>query len=684
MNYPHLLEPIPLGSLILKNRLAMSQMTMNYATEEGFVTERLIRHYLERARGGVGLILVEGTFFTREGRGYKNQVGLSSPEHMKGLRKLTDAVHGVANPPKIFLQIHHAGWRASSKLTGFPTVAPSALPPYPGGEVARALSHGKIKNLVEAHILTAARAKEAGFDGVDFHCAHGYLIPSFFSPLSNQRTDEYGGDLAGRTRFLLEIVRGTKERLGRDFPVTINISGDEYIEGGLHIKEMSQIAHLAQEAGIDGILVSAGTVGGKKVEDLSQAHKVLRTLPMMTNPGCLVPLAEEMKKALRIPVITVGRINHPALAEDIVAQGKADLVAMGRALLADPHLPRKALEGKENEIRPCIACNEGCYKRIFQQLDIRCSVNPTLGREEEIFCPKATSPKRVAVIGGGPGGMEAAHAAWERGHKVLLLEASQQLGGQLNLASLSPGRKEIERFQTFLQTRLQRTNVMLVKGQSGMASALKEYAPEAVILALGAHPRKIKIKGLEENRMASAWEVLGGKADIQEPVLVLGAGLVGCETADHLREKGRKVILVEVLGEIGTGADADTKAYFTLKFKKNGVEVLTGAELKRVEGESAILLRGEEELRVPLGTLVYAVGAEANNHLSDELTSSGFKVIKVGDCLQPRSIMEAIQEGFQAGRSVCSGPASLFPSAEDNNQFKMGTGGNKTWSQKVA
>ncbi len=652
MPYPQLFTPLSLGSLTLKNRLVMSQMTMNYATEEGFMTERLIRHYLERARGGVGLVLVEGTFFTPEGRGYKNQLGLCTAAHVKGLRDLTRAVHAIPDPPKIFIQIHHAGWRASSKLSGLPTVGPSALAPYPGAEVARALSQEEIKDLIEAHIVAAARAREAGFDGVDFHCAHGYLVPSFFSPLSNRRADKYGGDLAGRTRFLLEIVRGTKERLGHDFPVTIKISGDEYIEEGLGIQEMIEIARLAEGSGIDGILVSAGTVGGKKLEDLSQPHKFLRTLPMMTSRGCLAPLAAEMKRALRIPVITVGRINHPAVAEEIIARGQADLVAMGRALLADPHLPRKAFEGKEEEIRPCIACNEGCYKRIFQQLDIRCSVNPTLGREEEISCGKAAAPRRLLVIGGGPAGMEAAHAAWERGHKVLVMEASSELGGQLNLASLPPGRKEIENFRSFLQGRLQRSDVKILKAKSATAAFLKEYGPGVVILAVGAHPRRLKIKGLEEERMISAWEILRGKGNIQEPILVLGAGLVGCEAADLLSEAGKKVIVAEILPEIGTGGDADTKAYFNLKFKKNGIEVFTDSNLTKIEGNIAVLQRGKEEIRLQVGTVVCAVGADPNDELYKELVSAGFSVIKIGDCIQPRTILEAIQEGFQAGRSV--------------------------------
>ena len=652
MRYPHLFNPVTLGGLFIRNRLAMSQLTMNYATEEGFVTQKLIRYYLERARGGAGLILVEGTFFSPEGRGYKNQLGLSSPDHVKGLRQLTDAVHGVPDAPKIFLQLHHAGWRASSKLNGLPTVGPSALAPYPGAEVARALSQEEIKNLVEAHIVAAARAKEAGFDGVDYHCAHGYLIPSFLSPLSNPRTDEYGGDLAGRTRFLLEIVRGTKERLGRDFPVTIKISGDEYIEGGLGIQEMIQIARMAERAGIDGIQVSAGTVGGKKAEDLSEAHKVLRTMPMMTNPGCLVPLAEEMKKALRVPVITVGRINHPALAEDIIAKGQADLVAMGRALLADPHLPRKAFEGKEEEIRFCIACNEGCYKRIFQQLDIRCSINPTTGREEEISSAKATAAKRVVVIGAGPAGMEAAHAAWERGHEVLLLEKSPEVGGQLNLASLPPGRKEIENFRSFLQDRLQRSDVKILKSKTATGTFVKEYGPDVVILAVGARPRKIRVKGLAEERMIPAWEILRSKGEPREPILVLGAGLVGCEAADLLSEAGKKVVLAEILPEIASGGDADTKAYFTLRFKKNKVEVFTRATLLRVEGNTAVLQREKDEIRVEVGTVVSAVGAESSDGLLEELVSAGLSVTKIGDCLQPRTLLEAVQEGFQAGRSI--------------------------------
>jgi len=627
----------------------MSQMTMNYATEDGMVTDKLIAYYRERAKGGVGLIFVEGTSFTPEGRGYVRQIGIASQAHVEGLKRLTDAVHGLKNGTKIFLQIHHAGGRASSKVTGIQPVAPSAIPPYAGAETPRALTREEISGLIEAHIEAAARAKEAGFDGVDIHCAHGYLVPSFFSPLTNHRTDEYGGDLAGRTRFLLEIIRGIRKRLGMAYPLTIKISGDEYIEGGLGIREMITIARLAQEAGIDGLIVSAGTVGGKKLEDLSEAHKVMRTLPMMTRTACLVPIAAQFKKALQIPVVTVGRINTIALVEEILSQGKADIIAIGRPLLADPELPNKAAEGREDQIRPCIACNEGCYKRILGQLDIRCSVNPMVGKEFEPAVPKAAPPKRVFVIGAGPAGMEAACRAREKGHDVTLIDRRARLGGQLLLAAIPPGRQEIERFTHYLEERLKREGVKVLLTEEVSASSIQRLKPDAVILATGARPCTLSIPGLSANRGLTAWDVLSGKAASGGSWLVVGAGLVGCETADLLSDKGEKVTLVEMLPEIACDADKDTKAYFDIRFQNKGIKIYTGATLTRMEGRRAIIHQGLEELPVEAETVVFSVGARPDDALYEQLRSLGIETIKAGDCVKPRRILDSVEEGFQAG-----------------------------------
>ncbi len=616
------------------------------------VTDKLIAYYRERAKGGVGLIFVEGTYFTPEGRGYVRQIGVASHEHVAGLKRLTDAVHGVKNGTKIFLQIHHAGGRASSKVTGIQPVAPSAVPPYAGAETPQALTREEIAGLIEAHVEAAARAREAGFDGVDIHCAHGYLVPSFFSPMTNHRTDEYGGDLTGRTRFLVEIIRGIRKRLGEDFPLTIKISGDEYIEGGLGIRDMIGIARLAQEAGIDGLIVSAGTVGGKKLDDLSEAHKVMRTLPMMTRTACLVPIAAEFKKALQIPVITVGRINTVALAEEILSQGKADITAIGRPLLADPELPDKAAEGREDQIRPCIACNEGCYKRILGQLAICCSVNPMLGKEADPVVTKANPAKRVVVIGAGPAGMEAACRARDRGHDVTLIDRGGRLGGQLLLAAIPPGRKEIERFTDYLAGRLKRNGVKVVLNREVSPAFVQGLQPDTVIIATGARPCTLAIPGLPADRGVTAWDVLSGKTPADGPYLVVGAGLVGCETADLLSDKGEKVTLVEILPEIACDADKDTKAYFDIRFQNKGVKIYTGASLVRIEDRRAIIRQGLEEILIDAGTVVFSVGAKPDDLLYEQLSSQGIEAIKVGDCVKPRRILDSVADGFEAGNRV--------------------------------
>ena len=652
MRYPTVFQPCRIGSLTLKNRLAMSQMTMNFATEDGHVTDKLIAHYRERAKGGVGLIFVEGTYFTPEGKGYVRQLGISSDRHVEGLKRLTDAVHALKNDTRIFLQIHHAGGRVSSKISGLQPVAPSAVPAYPGAEMPRALTREEIAGLVEAHVEAAARAKAAGFDGVDIHCAHGYLVPSFFSPLTNLRTDEYGGDLAGRTRFLTEIVRGIRARLGKGFPLTIKISGDEYIEGGLGIPAMIEIARLAEEAGIDGLIVSAGTPGGQKFEDLGEAHKVMRTLPMMTEPGCLVPIAAEFKKALHIPIVTVGRINTIALAEEILSQGKADIAAIGRALLADPDLPNKALEGREEETRSCIGCNEGCYKRILGQLDICCSVNPFLGREAEPAAPKADPAKRIVVVGAGPAGMEAACRARDRGHDVTLIDKGRRVGGQLLLAAVPPGRKDITLFTDYLAGRLARSGVKVFLNEEISTTRILSLRPDAVILATGAQPCVLAVPGLAAERSLTAWDVLAGRSIPEGPCLVVGAGLVGCETADFLSEAGEKVTVVELLPEIAGDADKDTKAYFDIRFREKGVVVHTGVTLVRVEGRQAIVHRGDQELRVEAGTVVFSVGAKPDNALGEELAAAGVTVEMAGDCVKPRRIMDSVREGFLAGNRV--------------------------------
>lgn len=652
MSYSNLFSPFWLGGIELKNRLVMSPMTMNYATEAGLVTQKLIDYYVERAKGGVGLIMVEGTFFEPAGRGYRNQLGISSEEHTESLKSFTQAVRDHGDGIRCFLQIHHAGWRASSKITNHRPVAPSPIPPYPGAEVPHELSIAEIRTLIRSHARAAARAKDAGFDGVDIHCAHGYLVPSFLSPLSNRRTDEYGGDISGRTRFLVETIRAIRSELGQAFPVTIKISGDEFMQGGLDATDMIQIALIAQDEGVAGVTISAGGVGGAKIGDLSRAHQILRTLPMMTERACLAPLAARFTERLKVPVTAVGRIHSADLADRLIAEGCCDLVAMGRPLLADPHLPRKAMQGAESSIRPCISCNEGCYKRIFEQKDIRCSVNPVLGKEKAACDRKADRGGKIVVIGGGPAGMEAAYWCRSRDHRVTLLEKEDRCGGQLNIAAVPPGRGEIHNFTRYQIRRLQQTGVDLQLGRPATIENVKALVPDAVILATGSRPCLPEVCGHITARCLTAWEALAEGAKVPSPVLIMGAGLVGCETADYLAELGKEVHLLDVLPEIATGSDADTKSYFTMKFADSGVTVYTGTAVDRFEESTAVIITDGVESRIPCIALVYAAGAQPVDDLADGLSQLGINVYKIGDCREPRNILNAVQEGYEVAGTI--------------------------------
>jgi NADPH-dependent 2,4-dienoyl-CoA reductase/sulfur reductase-like enzyme len=376
---------------------------------------------------------------------------------------------------------------------------------------------------------------------------------------------------------------------------------------------------------------------------------VMRTLPMMTRTACLVPIAAEFKKALRIPIVTVGRINSIALAEEILSKGKADIAAIGRPLLADPELPNKAAEGREGEIRPCIACNEGCYKRILGQLDVRCSVNPALGKEADPTVPKAGPAKRVVVVGAGPAGMEAACRARDRGHDVTLIDRGGRLGGQLLLAAAAPGRNEIERFTNYMEGCLKRKGVKVILNEEVSASAIGRFEPDTVIIATGAQPCTLAVPGLPAARGVTAWDVLSGKPLAGGPYLVVGGGLVGCETADLLSDRGEKVTLVEILPEIACDADKDTKAYFDIRFQMKGVKIHTGATLTRMEGLWAVIHKGLEDIPIEVGTVVFSVGAKPDDLLYEELKSMGIDVIKAGDCVKPRRILDSVEEGFLAG-----------------------------------
>ncbi len=534
-----LFEPIRILNTELKNRIVMTPMGTLLANKDGSVSERLINYHARRAKGGAGLIMVEATGIRSEGVGIYEELKICNDKYLEGLSSLTSRVKSYGS--KIGIQLYHPGRQgASTEVTGVQPIAPSPIPYHPNADVPRELSVEEIAQLVEEFSEGARRAKEAGFDIVEIHGAHGYLISQFLSTLSNKRRDEYGGDIKGRAKFALEIVRRSREKVGHDFPIFFRISADEYEEGGLKIDDAKLIARMLMEAGVDVIDVSAGT----------RNTIYWMTPPTMFPRGCLVHLAEEIRKVVKIPVVTVGRINNPELGNAILSEGKADLIGMGRGLIADPDLPRKAMEGRFDEIRKCIACNT-CIDNLLQFKQIVCAINPEAGKEGTFEVFPAPKRKKVMVVGGGPAGLDAARVLAERGHEVVLYEKEQKLGGQLNLAGAPPDEEEFKEFIEYLKRQLIKFQVKTFLGKkiTPKTARLKQF--DEVVIATGASPILPNIPGIKSKHVVTAQAVLEGKIDIGENIVIIGAGGTGVTTGLYLAKMGKKVTLVEMLNKIG-------------------------------------------------------------------------------------------------------------------------------------
>ncbi|MCL6610223.1 MAG: FAD-dependent oxidoreductase [Peptococcaceae bacterium] len=655
-----LFSPIKINLLELKSRVVCGPLTTNYAELDGRVNDRLLAYYRRRAAGGAGLVIVEGSFICQEGRGYIKQVGIHDDRMIPGLTKLARAIKEQG--ARASIQIQHCGRRTGSKLTGLPPLAPSAVPVYQGAEVPREMTEDDILTAIKQFAAAARRAREAGFDSVDVHSAHGYLPAAFLSPLANHRTDRWGGSFENRSRFLVEVVKAIKEEAGWDFPVSVKFSADEYLEGGITLTESQELAELLERNGVDFLQVSAGAPGGKNLADLNNPHTFMRTLPMGTSPGCLVYLANEIKKKVSIPVVAIGRLADPPLAERVIKEGRADLVSLARALLADPQWPVKVKEGRLSDIRPCISCNDGCYSRVLAQEEVTCTVNPEVGREFLELSRPAANIKSVVVAGGGPAGMEAALVAASRGHRVVLVEKEEQLGGQLNVAHVPPDRDDIKKLRDYLAEQMEKVGVRVITGTALSAGLLDSLLPDALIVATGSVPvvPRFAEKG---TGVVTAHDVLrGGRIDLGRRVLVAGGGLVGCETADYLAERCDQVILVEMLDEIARDASAEERDFLKRKLTKKSVSVLTGAKIVRIEGNRVSVEQSGVELEFEVDSIVLAMGSSSclsveGMNLSPEMIriSAGGREVSVyfaGDCERIGKIIDAVHRGFDVAVGI--------------------------------
>jgi 2,4-dienoyl-CoA reductase-like NADH-dependent reductase (Old Yellow Enzyme family)/thioredoxin reductase len=636
--FSKLFEPGGIGSLELKNRIVMPPMATNYASKDGEVTDRQIDYYVERAKGGVGLIIVEiSCVDSPVGKGMTRQICIDDDKFIPGLKNLANGIkqHGA----RAAIQLHHAGRQTSSKVTGHQPVAPSPIA-MAEGEQPRPLTIKSIETLIERFAEAAERAKEAGFEGVEIHGAHGYLISQFLSPLSNHRQDAYGGSVEKRARFLIDVIKSARSKVGKNFPLWCRLSAMEMgVDGGITPEETQIVAKLAEEAGADAIHVSAHQVGPA------------RRPPMAQPPCSFVPYAQAIKEVVSVPVIAVGRIP-PELAEDVIRDGKADFISIGRQLLVDPYLPRKVQWGEIEDVKPCICCLTCLDSMSWSREGVRCVVNPTLGRERESELKPVKSPRKVVVVGGGPGGMEAARVAALRGHEVVLFDEGEKLGGQLILAAKPPFKDTLETFRQYLDGQINKLPIELRLRQKFTTNMVKQLKPDDVILAAGVKPLIPQIPGIESKKVIQASEVLMG-AETGDTVAVIGGELVGCETALFLVERGKKVTIMRRGKELATKVHRLIREPMLSRLKYKGVTILTGVKYQEIIDAGVVISTATGEKKViEADTVVLAAGSTPNNELAAALKGKVDRVLLVGDCVEPRSIMEALEEGFKAGIAI--------------------------------
>jgi 2,4-dienoyl-CoA reductase-like NADH-dependent reductase (Old Yellow Enzyme family)/thioredoxin reductase len=633
-----LFEPFKIGTMELKNRIVMPPMGTNFAAEDGSVTKRIKNYYVERAKGGVGLIIVEGAYVEPRGKGSVRQLAVDHDDKIPGLRELAKAVR--ANGAKVALQLFHGGRQSHSSVIGTQPVSASGVFCQFTRETPRALTVQEITDVVEAFAEAARRAKAAEFDAVEIHGAHGYLINQFLSPLTNKRIDQYGGDVKRRTRFLLEILERIREKVGSGYPVLCRINGDDFIEGGITLKEAKATAKMLEAGGVNALHISAG---------IYDSPMSVTTAPMALPRGNLIHLAAGIKEVINVPVIAVGRINDPELAEEILRQGKADLVSMGRALLADPHLPRKAAAGALDEINRCTACDE-CINRLFFNEDIACSVNAALGKEEEYKIQKAEVAKRVLIVGGGPAGMEAARVSALRGHKVILYEKSDRLGGQLNLAAVPPNKEEIKNVIAYLEPQIRKLGVKVMLREEATPQLVEKIKPDVVFIATGSVP--IVPENLRGDNVVTANDVLAGVASVGERVVVVGGGMVGAETAEFLAERGKKVTILEMLGRIGADMVPMVIVLLYRRLKELGVVMLTHAKVEEITQNGVVYERDGKKQVVEAESVVLAMGSKPNIGLMKALEGRVPELYGIGDVKDPGKVLNAIHDGSRLAREI--------------------------------
>lgn len=668
MDYCKLVEPITINGLEIKNRIVMPAMGLIYTMDYSF-NERYRAFYLARARGGVGLLTLGPIAIDRVGSAPVT-LGLFEDQQIGPLKTLVDEIHGMTET-KVGVQLIHMGRYAFSFLSGMTPIAPSPLASKLTGEIPREMTLEDIEEVQMAYVQGARRAKEAGFDYIEILACTGYLISQFLSPITNQRTDQYGGSMENRMRFGLEIIRKVRQTIGGDTPLGIRVAGNDFMKGGLTNTETAMFAAAAEKEGINAVNVTGGW------------HET--TVPQLTSDvpaGVFLYLARGIKDKVGVPVFASNRLGDPAIAERALRSKACDLICWGRPLLADPELPNKVKEGRYDEIISCISCNQGCFDPIFSGQSVGCILNPRTGREQEFEIKKAETPKKVLVAGGGPGGMEFALTAARRGCAVSLFEKEDRLGGQVNLAKAAPGKGEFGKIIQSQEARLARWGVKVRVNTPVTRERIHEEKPDLLVIATGARPAVLDMPGIDLPKVVNAWDVLSEKvAEIGQRVVVIGGNATGCEAAHYignmgipdaetftflmyhsaedpdramklLHEPHREITIIEMTGKVAGNVSRSSRWSLLKSLRLMGVEIRTRTRLLEITPQGVkVMVDGAEEI-LPADTVVMATGVVPVKDLLETVGDLGIETLVIGDAGKPGKIGDAIREGFEAALGI--------------------------------
>jgi 2,4-dienoyl-CoA reductase-like NADH-dependent reductase (Old Yellow Enzyme family) len=639
--FKHLFTPLKVGKMELRNRIVMLPMTTGYCEPDETVGDRFIDFFAERAKGGAGLIIIP---FSPVAAGSPVEPGMFDDRFLPGAKRLTAAIraHGAKSACQLITSYHVIFRDNLPEVVGPSEVLNQILRVMP-----RAMTTDEIRFIVEQYGHAARRVREGGFDMVEILVGGGYLLNRFLSPISNKRNDEYGGSLENRMRIVLEVITSMKQAAGDDFPISVRLNVDEQMPGGHTVVESKIVAQALEKAGVQLINCYTGW-------HESPIPTVAPSLPK----GAFAHLAQAIRSAVGIPVIAANRINDPFIAEKILAGGQADLVGLGRALLADPELPNKAESGRVDEIVPCIACSRclgeilSIYKTWGEGAGTFCSVNPLAGREGSCRLEPAKISKKIFIVGGGPAGLEAARSAAARGHRVTLFEKEAEPGGWLRVGCLPPHKGEIRTLAGSLAVRAQKAGAQIRLNHEADRETIAAGKPDVLILAAGAPPIVPAIPGVRAPHVVAAEDVLTGEKTVRGSVVIIGGGLVGCETAEFLMEKGDgmgTVTVVEMLDRMAAAVSPTYRPFFLARLKQMGVRMETHTAVEEITEKGVKVNRKGEPAFITADFVVLAVGLKADPALPEKFRNAAPEVITVGDCIQPRMIKEAIEEGFAAG-----------------------------------